>query len=160
MVIGSSLFGTGFIYISEHKIHPISTGLLRGLANIFVSYFLGLKQGIDLTFNSSFNFKWQAIRNIIMIVSGLGYTWSLFFLPLPVALTIQSTSLIFTTFFDRVINKTRLNRRQDQRKVCEQGSPEGRSLYLHVGSSQSIWWFGWIWHRECQRQCRISHDCI
>ena len=113
MVIGSSLFGTGFIYASEHKIHPISTGLLRGLANIFVSYFLALKQGIDLTFNSSFNFKWQVIRNIIMIVSGLGYTWSLFFLPLPVALTIQSTSLIFTTFFDRVINKTRLNRRQE-----------------------------------------------
>lgn len=43
---------------------------------------------------------------------GLIYAWSQFYLPLPIAITLNSSSPIFAAFFDRVIYGARLNRVQ------------------------------------------------
>lgn len=41
---------------------------------------------------------------------------------------------------------SRLNRRQNQRKVLQQDCTESRLVYMHVGSSQSLWWSYRVWH--------------
>jgi drug/metabolite transporter (DMT)-like permease len=67
---------------------------------------------MDLTFKNSHNYKWLTIRNSIMILQGLAYAWSQFYLPLPVAVTLQSTSPIFASLFDKLLNNIDLNFRQ------------------------------------------------
>ena len=47
-----------------------------------------------------------------MLNQGLVYSWVQFYLPLPVAVTLQATSPIFATIFDRLINNNRLNKAQ------------------------------------------------
>ncbi len=69
-------------------------------------------QKIDLVFGDPRNFKWQLLRNGIMALHGLIYAWSLFYLPLPIVVTLNSSSPIFAAFFDRVIYGTLLNRPQ------------------------------------------------
>lgn len=47
-----------------------------------------------------------------MIFQGLAYAWSQFYLPLPIAVTLQSTSPIFASIFDKLLNNIDLNFRQ------------------------------------------------
>ena len=46
------------------------------------------------------------------MIQCLAYAWSQFYLPLPVAITLQATAPIFTTIADRVINGVKINPRQ------------------------------------------------
>lgn len=52
------------------------------------------------------------IRNVIMVFQGIVYAWCQFYLPLPIAVTLNSTSPIFATIFDRVLNGVSINRTQ------------------------------------------------
>ena len=47
-----------------------------------------------------------------MIVHNLVYAWSQFYLPLPIAITLNSTSSIFASILDKVINNISLNKLQ------------------------------------------------
>ena len=73
MSSGISLFTLGFLYPNENQFHPITTGLVRGTSVAVISYLIGRQQGVDMTFPSTHNFKWQTIRNGIMVVQGLAY---------------------------------------------------------------------------------------
>ena len=90
----------------------MTTNLIRGFTSTLITYLIGRQLKIDLSFPSPHNFKYQLIRNSIMLNQGLVYAWSQFYLPLPIAVTLQATSPIFATIFDRIINKTSINRRQ------------------------------------------------
>jgi drug/metabolite transporter (DMT)-like permease len=112
MVLGPSLYSMGFVYANEQKLHPVTTSVVRGLTLIFVTYLIAWKTNTDLTFKSKHTFKWQLIRNSIMVLQGLVYAWAQFYLPLPVAITLQSTSPIFTAIFDKILNGVNLNKKQ------------------------------------------------
>ena len=112
MILGPACYSCGFIYSNEHKLHPLTTALFRGVTVVCVTYLIGRQQGMDLTFKNSHNYKWLTIRNSIMILQGLAYAWSQFYLPLPVAVTLQSTSPIFASLFDKLLNNIDLNFRQ------------------------------------------------
>ena len=47
-----------------------------------------------------------------MVVQGWVYGWSMFYLPLPVAMTLTATSPLFASIFDRIINGVKLNKAQ------------------------------------------------
>ena len=112
MVVGVSLFTAAFLYPNEHKFHPVCTGLVRGLAVSIISYLVARRQGVDLTYPSSHNLKWQMLRNGIMVVQGLAYAWVQFYLPLPIALTLMASSPVFTAIFDKLLNGIELNHKQ------------------------------------------------
>ena len=112
ITVGVCLFTISFVYVNEKKFHPVSTGLVRGLSVTIISYFVGRYLNIDLTFPSAHNFRWQILRNGIMVVQGLAYAWVQFYLPLPIVLTLMASSPIFTAIFDKFINGVDLNRAQ------------------------------------------------
>ena len=112
MAVGVGFFTISFLYVNEHKFHPVMTGLTRGMAVTFLSYIVGRYKGIDLTYPSGHNFKWQILRNSIMVIQGLAYAWVQFYLPLPIVLTLMSSSPIFTAIFDKILNGVHLNRIQ------------------------------------------------
>lgn len=112
MISGTTCNSLGYIFVNEHRFHPIATNLIRGFIAIIVTYLIGRFYNIDLTFPSAWNFKYQFFRNCIMLNQGLVYAWSQFYLPLPVAVTLQATSPIFATVFDRLINNVKLNQTQ------------------------------------------------
>jgi drug/metabolite transporter (DMT)-like permease len=112
MIIGPSLWTIGYIFPNEHKFHPVTTNLVRGITVTIISYIIARYQGIDLTFGSAHNFKYQMLRNSIMVLQGIVYAWCQFYLPLPIAVTLNSTSPIFATIFDRVLNGVSINRTQ------------------------------------------------
>ena len=112
MISGPILFSLGFIYSNEHKFHPNTTAFFRGIALIAITYPLGKVKATDLTFPSPNNFKWQMVRNSIMVFQGLAFAWCQFYLPLPIAITLNSTSPIFSALWDRILNGIKLNRAQ------------------------------------------------
>ena len=112
MVVGPIFYSMGFVYSNEHQLHPTTTALVRGTTVILTTYILARAFNIDLAFKSPHNFKWQCIRNSIMIVQGLVYAWAQFYLPLPVAITLQSISPIFSAIFDKLLNGVNINRTQ------------------------------------------------
>ena len=112
MMIGPTFMTLGFVYSNEKKLHPSTTAFVRGFAIAIITYLCGWAKEIDLTFKSPHNFKWQIIRNSIMIVHTLVYAWSQFYLPLPIAITLNSTSSIFASILDKVINNISLNKFQ------------------------------------------------
>lgn len=77
-----------------------------------ISFFIAAHQKIDLTFSSSNNFKWQIIRNGIMFFQGLVYAWSQFYLPLPIVVTLYSSTPIFTALFDYWVYGVSINQQQ------------------------------------------------
>ena len=112
MIVGPILFPLGFIYSNEHKFHYQITNVARGIMTIVVIYFIARKKNVDLTFRSSSDFKWLMLRNTIMTFQGIVYGWSQFYLPLPISITLTSTSPLFASIFDRVINGVKLNKIQ------------------------------------------------
>ena len=112
MILGPILFPLGFIYSNEHKFHYYPTTLARGVVVILITYAIAKKKNIDLTFKHSQDFRLLILRNTIMVVQGLVYGWSQFYLPLPIALTLTASSPLFAAVFDRVINGVKLNQMQ------------------------------------------------
>jgi drug/metabolite transporter (DMT)-like permease len=112
MVFGCTCWTIGFIYPNEHRFHPVATNLVRGFSVAIVCSLYARWKGTDLTFPDPHNFKYQIIRNTIMAIQGLAYAGVQFYLPLPIAITLTCASPIFTSFFDRVLNKVYLNRTQ------------------------------------------------
>ena len=112
MIIGTTLLTLGFIYSNEHKLHPATTAFTRGVTIVIITYLLARNKDIDLSFKSTHNFKWQMIRNFTMLIHSLVYAWSQFYLPLPIAITLNSTSAIFTAVLDKIINNVSINRKQ------------------------------------------------
>ena len=47
-----------------------------------------------------------------MVIQGLVYGWSQFYLPLPIALTLTATSPLFAAIFDWLMNGVKLNKAQ------------------------------------------------
>ena len=86
--------------------------MIRGFTTVIVIFLIARYQKVDLTFPSNHNFKWQFIRNTAILITNVVYSWSQFYLPLPVAVTLMSTSPIFATIFDRIIYGIALNGRQ------------------------------------------------
>lgn len=109
MVFGCTFWTLGFIYPNEHKFHPVATNLIRGAMVTVICYLFGRWKGYDLTFPDAHNFKYQIIRNSIMVVQGLSYAWVQFYLPLPIATTLGCASPIFAAVFDWILNKISLN---------------------------------------------------
>ena len=112
MVFGSSSLTLGFVYANERKFHPSITGTIRGITAFLVCYLVGRLKSIDMTFPSSHNFKWQLIRGSFMVAQGFAYSWSQFYLPLPMVVTIFSTSPIFVALWDYWIFGVLINNRQ------------------------------------------------
>lgn len=88
------------------------TGTIRGVSAVTIAYCIGRWRGIDLTFPSEHNFKWQFIRNIVMVVQGLVYSWSQFYLPLPIAVTLYSTNPLFIAIWDYWLYGVTINNKQ------------------------------------------------
>ena len=112
MISGSTLNTLGYVYVNERKFHPITTNMIRGITTTVFTYLIARKQGIDLTFPSAHNYKWQNFRNAAMMITTLVYAWSQFYLPLPIAITLMSTSPIFASIFDKLIYGVNLNKIQ------------------------------------------------
>jgi drug/metabolite transporter (DMT)-like permease len=112
MILGNMLFVTSFLFLNEHRFHPVTSALARGISVTFISYVIARYRGIDLTFPSKYNFKWQNIRNFIIVVRGLVYAWVQFYLPLPIVITLNSASPIFSAIFDKILYGMHLNRAQ------------------------------------------------
>ena len=47
-----------------------------------------------------------------MVAQGLIFAWAQFYLPLPIAITLNSTSPIFSAIWDRILNGIKLNKIQ------------------------------------------------
>ena len=107
MALGSSLITLGFVYSTEQKFHPITTGLIRGLAATVLPYLLSRLERTrfetDLTFGSDHNLKWQFIRNGIMTLQGFFYAWAQFYLPLPICVTMYASTPVFAALWDYIV---------------------------------------------------------
>ena len=112
MSLGSSLNSLGYIYVNEHRFHPITTNMIRGIATAIITFLIARKKLIDLTFPSSHNFKWQILRNSAVFITSSVYAWSQFYLPLPIAITLMYTSPIFATIFDKLLYGVSINKTQ------------------------------------------------
>ena len=112
LAIGSTLNTLGYVYVNEHRFHPLTTNMLRGIATTIITYLISRQKGIDLTFPSSHNFKWQFFRNLVILLTTIVYAWSQFYLPLPIAITLMSTSPIFATIFDKLIYGISITKQQ------------------------------------------------
>jgi drug/metabolite transporter (DMT)-like permease len=112
MACGSSLITLGFIFANERQFHPTMTGLIRGLTALSLSYAIARWKGIDLTYPSFHNFKWQLIRNSIMVLQGLVYAWSQFYLHLPIVVTLYAATPIFAVLWDYWVFGEVINDRQ------------------------------------------------
>ena len=112
MSCGASLITLGFTFANERKFHPFVTGVIRGLTVICISYCLARWKQVDLTFPSAHNFKWHIFRQTIMVLQGLFYAWSLFYLPLPIAVTTYAATPIFIAIWDYLIFGMKINNRQ------------------------------------------------
>jgi len=112
VAIGSIIYNAGFIYTNERKIHPICNGLARGLTLYVLTYVYCSLKGIDLTFKSEHNFKWLSIRNTMMVIQALCFSWCMCYLPLPIAFTINASSPLFVAFIDRFLFGVKLNKVQ------------------------------------------------
>jgi drug/metabolite transporter (DMT)-like permease len=112
MIFGSSLNSLGYIFSNEHRFHPLTTNMVRGFSSIVISYIIARFMNIDMTFPSAHEYKLEFIRNTLILVQCVTYAWSQFYLPLPVAITLQATAPIFTTIADRVINGVKINPKQ------------------------------------------------
>ena len=112
VMIGSVLYCVGFIYPSQVKIHPVGNAISRGLTLAIITYIYSRFKGIDLTFASLHNLKWQFNRNIIMFFQGMCFSWSLYYLPLPIAFTINNSSPLFVVILDKLFYGIELNRKQ------------------------------------------------
>lgn len=112
MVGGSSLITLGFVFANERKFHPTVTGIIRGFTAMSVCYIIAIYRGVDLTFGSQNNYKWQLIRNGIMCLQGLVYAWSQFYLPLPIVVTLYAATPIFTAVWDYIVYGVTINQKQ------------------------------------------------
>ena len=112
LTTGSAIFALGFIYPNEHKFHPVTSTLARGIGVTAVSYFYARRKGEDLTYPSFHNLKWQTVRNGVMVLQGFAHVWALYYMPLPIVLTLMASSPIFTTIFDSWIFGMQLNQVQ------------------------------------------------
>ena len=111
-MLGPTLLTLGYIHSTENKLHPAVTAFVRGITITLLTYFIARNQHLDLTFKSSHNFKWQILRNSTMLVHTFVYAWVQYYLPLPIAITLNSTSSIFIAIFDKIIYKVDLNTKQ------------------------------------------------
>lgn len=79
---------------------------------MMITYLIARYQNIDLTFPSNHNFKWQLIRNGVMVLQGFIYAWSQFYLPLPIVVTMYAATPVFSAFFDWLIFGVAINAKQ------------------------------------------------
>ena len=112
MATGASLITIGFTFANESQFHPAVTGMIRGLTAFSVSYCVSRWKQIDLTYPSSHNFKWHMIRQSIMTLQGFVYSWSLFYVSLPIAVTAYAATPIFVAVWDYIIYGQALNKYQ------------------------------------------------
>jgi drug/metabolite transporter (DMT)-like permease len=112
MISGSALFALGFLYCNEHKLHPSVTGFVRGFTVAILCWLISRRQNTELTFRSNYGFKWQLLRNGIMVMHGLIYAWTQFYLPFPIVIILNSASPIFAVMFNRILYGVRVNKIQ------------------------------------------------
>jgi drug/metabolite transporter (DMT)-like permease len=112
VLFGSVIYNFGFIYVNEMKIHPITTALSRGIVLSSLSYLLSRKFSTEITYKSPYLLKWLVIRSSIMIVQGLAFATVQFYLPQPIAITINSSPPIFVSILDYFLNGIIMNRLQ------------------------------------------------
>lgn len=112
VVIGSCSYSGGYIYCNEHKFHPVETSVIRGVAVTIICFCMARYLKLDLSFKSAHNYKWLLARNAIMVLHNFGYTFSQFYLPLPVAITLNSISPIFVYIYDYYLYGVTINRTQ------------------------------------------------
>ena len=109
---GSILSTTGYIYANEGKYHPFTTVTVRGLVALVITYLISLRQKQDLTYSDAENFKWNLLSSFIFLITTYIYAWCQFYLPLPIAITLQATSPIFVALYDKFLNGVELNKAQ------------------------------------------------
>jgi len=97
-------FPLGFVYINEHKFHPILSNLQRGLSIIISHAIICLIFGISLDFKSKDDLKYLLIRNSIIVVHQLIYSGMYFVVSYPVLNTINLIGPISVFFLDYFIN--------------------------------------------------------
>ena len=112
MIFGSSLNCLGYIFSNEHRFHPLTTNMIRGFTSVLIPYVMARFMNIDMTFPSPHEYRLEFIRNCLIMVQSITYAWSQFYLPLPVAITLQATAPIFTTIADRLLNGVKINPKQ------------------------------------------------
>lgn len=67
---------------------------------------------IDFTFKSTHNLKWLLIRNSIMVLHNYVYSYVQYYLPLPIAITLNAISPLFVCFYDYLIYGVKINKIQ------------------------------------------------
>ena len=112
IVLGTSSYCLGFIYVNEHNFSPIMTNLVRGLLNIIICHTVMKHQSMDMTFKSATSLKWNIFRNTIMVAEGLAYAAIQFYMPLPICITLNSISPIFIYLYDYFLYGITINKKQ------------------------------------------------
>lgn len=112
VVIGTCFYSGGYIYCNEHKFHPVDTSVIRGIAVTIICFFMARYLKLDLAFKSNHNYKWLIARNAIMVLHNYGYTYSQFYLPLPIAITLNGISPIFVYIYDYYLYGVAINQKQ------------------------------------------------
>jgi len=93
--------------------------MIRGFASAVISWVIARFMNVNMTWSSPHEYWLENIRNFLILIQCLVYAWSQFYLPLPVAITLQATAPIFTTIADRIING--VNNKSDMYKLIEEG---------------------------------------
>lgn len=112
VTIGGCLYSGGFVFANEHGFHPTLTGLSRGLTLIVVVYFLLRYFKKDITFKSVVDFKRINLRSSIMVLQHLSYSAVQYYLPLPIAITLSTTTPIFVCIYDYLLYGIAINHLQ------------------------------------------------
>jgi drug/metabolite transporter (DMT)-like permease len=112
IVFGCCSFTVGHIYCNENKFHPVETSMVRGFSVVVICYFFLRYLKLDMTFKSTHNLKWLIARNSIMVVHNFAYIISQYYLPLPIAITLSSTSPLFVFIYDYYLFGVTINRKQ------------------------------------------------
>jgi drug/metabolite transporter (DMT)-like permease len=110
--ISQIMFPLSFIYANDHKVNPMETALLRGLASVFINFGIARYYDMTLDFKYDITFKNMLKRNVILVIHGLAIAAAQFYLPLPVVHTISFFSPIFIIILDYFENGVKINRKQ------------------------------------------------
>jgi len=86
--------------------------MIRGFSSAVISWVIARFMNVEMTWSSPHEYWLENIRNFLILIQCLVYAWSQFYLPLPVAITLQATAPIFTTIADRIINGVKINPKQ------------------------------------------------
>ena len=96
-MISSTLFWTsGFIYPSEHNIHPYESNMGRSMVGIIINYLLMRYYNGNIDIRDNKETLYLYIRIITNSLNGIFVALPMFYLPMTVIHTVACTSTVIT----------------------------------------------------------------